>query len=385
VIEVKNLCKHYGDKKAVNDISFEVHDGEILGFLGPNGAGKSTTMNMITGYISSTSGKAVINGVDIMENPKKAKSYIGYLPEIPPIYADMTVIGYLNFVYDLKKCKLPRSKHLQDVCDLVKITDVKDRIIKNLSKGYKQRVGIAQALINNPPVLILDEPTVGLDPKQIIEIRSLIKRLGKNHTVILSSHILSEIQAVCDRIVIINKGTLAADGTADDLANSMSNDHKMIAQIEGPREAVYKAVRAIPDVVSVVADMQRGENIYDYEIEAKPGVDIRKPLNKVIMDKGWYLLMLQPNMLTLEDVFLKIITGEHEMKHALSEQNEKNVADIVDAARKTDAAAEELRTVLEGIEKEKKAKAAAEAEASESEKAEENAEGGETEEKGDAE
>ncbi len=385
MIEVKNLCKHYGDKKAVNDISFEVHDGEILGFLGPNGAGKSTTMNMITGYISSTSGKAVINGVDIMENPKKAKSYIGYLPEIPPIYADMTVIGYLNFVYDLKKCKLPRSKHLQDVCDLVKITDVKDRIIKNLSKGYKQRVGIAQALINNPPVLILDEPTVGLDPKQIIEIRSLIKRLGKNHTVILSSHILSEIQAVCDRIVIINKGTLAADGTADDLANSMSNDHKMIAQIEGPREAVYKAVRAIPDVVSVVADMQRGENIYDYEIEAKPGVDIRKPLNKVIMDKGWYLLMLQPNMLTLEDVFLKIITGEHEMKHALSEQNEKNVADIVDAARKTDAAAEELRTVLEGIEKEKKAKAAAEAEASESEKAEENAEGGETEEKGDAE
>ncbi|MDO5149322.1 MAG: ABC transporter ATP-binding protein [Oscillospiraceae bacterium] len=368
MIEVKNLCKHYGDKKAVNDISFEVKDGEILGFLGPNGAGKSTTMNMLTGYISSTSGQAIINGVDIMENPKKAKSYIGYLPEIPPIYVDMTVSGYLNFVYDLKKCKLPRSKHIQDVCDLVKITDVKDRIIKNLSKGYKQRVGLAQALIGNPPVLILDEPTVGLDPKQIIEIRSLIKRLGKNHTVILSSHILSEIQAVCDRIVIINKGTLVADGTADELSNSMTNDHRMIAQIEGPREEVYKAVRGLPDVVSVLADMQRGENIYDYEIEAKPGVDIRKPLNKLIMERGWYLLMLQPNMLTLEDVFLKIVTGEHEMRQALTENQEKNVAKVVEANEKIDAAAEELRTVLEGIDAERKAKAEeAEKDASDSE------------------
>ena len=377
MIEVKNLCKHYGDKKAVNDISFEVKDGEILGFLGPNGAGKSTTMNMITGYISSTSGQAVINGVDIMENPKKAKSYIGYLPEIPPIYVDMTVSGYLNFVYDLKKCKLPRSKHIQDVCDLVKITDVKDRIIKNLSKGYKQRVGLAQALIGNPPVLILDEPTVGLDPKQIIEIRSLIKRLGKNHTVILSSHILSEIQAVCDRIVIINKGTLVADGTADELSKSMTNDHRMIAQIEGPREEVYKAVRGLPDVVSVLADMQRGENIYDYEIEAKPGVDIRKPLNKLIMERGWYLLMLQPNMLTLEDVFLKIVTGEHEMRQAPTENQEKNVAKVVEANEKIDAAAEELRTVLEGIDAERKAKAEEAEKQNDASEGEENKEGDE--------
>ena len=351
MIEVKNLCKHYGDKKAVDNISFEVKDGEILGFLGPNGAGKSTTMNMITGYISSTSGQAIINGVDIMENPKKAKSYIGYLPEIPPIYVDMTVEGYLNFVYDLKKCKLPRSKHLQEVCDLVKITDVKDRIIKNLSKGYKQRVGLAQALIGNPPVLILDEPTVGLDPKQIIEIRSLIKRLGKNHTVILSSHILSEIQAVCDRIVIINKGHLVADGTADELSNSMTNDHMMIAQIEGPREEVYKAVRTLPDVVSVVADMERGENIYDYEIEAKPGVDIRRPLNKLVMEKGWYLLMLQPNMLTLEDVFLKIVTGEHEMREALSEEQQQKIAHAVEVNDKINEAANQLKEVLEGMKK----------------------------------
>jgi len=371
VIEVKNLCKHYGDKKAVDNISFEVKDGEILGFLGPNGAGKSTTMNMITGYISSTSGQAVINGVDIMENPKKAKSYIGYLPEIPPIYVDMTVSGYLNFVYDLKKCKLPRNKHLQDVYDLVKITDVKDRIIKNLSKGYKQRVGLAQALIGNPPVLILDEPTVGLDPKQIIEIRTLIKRLGKNHTVILSSHILSEIQAVCDRIVIINKGKLVADGTADELSRSMTNDHKMIAQIEGPREEIYKAIRTMPDVVSVIADMQRGENIYDYEIEAKPGADIRKPLNKLIMERGWYLLMLQPNMLTLEDVFLKIITGEHEMREALSEQEKQKVAAAVDANEKVNEAAKQLREVLEGMDAEKKKALSEQNAADESEKTEE--------------
>ena len=336
-------------------------------------------MNMITGYISSTSGEAIINGVDIMENPKKAKSFIGYLPEIPPIYVDMTVKGYLNFVYDLKKCKLPRSKHIKDVCDLVKITDVQDRIIKHLSKGYKQRVGLAQALIGNPPVLILDEPTVGLDPKQIIEIRSLIKRLGKNHTVILSSHILSEIQAVCDRIVIINKGTLVADGTADELANNMSGDHKMIAQIEGPRKDVYKAVRNLPDVVSVIADMERGENIYDYEIETKPGTDIRKNLNKLVQERGWYLLMLQPNILTLEDVFLKIITGEHELKQALSEEQKKNIAEAVDKKEKVDAAADDLRTVLEGIEAKKKAEAAAAEEAAEAEDTSETSETSEAE------
>jgi ABC-2 type transport system ATP-binding protein len=384
VIEVRNLCKHYGDKKAVNNISFEVKDGEILGFLGPNGAGKSTTMNMITGYISSTSGEAIINGVDIMENPKKAKSFIGYLPEIPPIYVDMTVKGYLNFVYDLKKCKLPRSKHIKDVCDLVKITDVEDRIIKHLSKGYRQRVGLAQALIGNPPVLILDEPTVGLDPKQIIEIRSLIKRLGKNHTVILSSHILSEIQAVCDRIIIINKGTLVADGTADELANNMSGDHKMIAQIEGPRKDVYKAVRNLPDVVSVVADMERGENVFDYEIETKPGTDVRKDLNRLIRERGWDLLMLQPNILTLEDVFLKIITGEHEMKQALSEEQKKNIATAVDVKEKVDTAAEDLREVLEGIEAKKKAEAAA-AEETASEETAEAAEVSETEKTSEAE
>ena len=218
MIEVKHLTKQYGDKLAVNDISFTVEDGEILGLLGPNGAGKSTTMNMLTGYISSTSGQALINGIDILEDPIKAKAQIGYLPELPPLYLDMTVMGYLNFVYDLKKCKLPRRSHLKDVCNLCRISDVSGRVIKHLSKGYRQRVGLAQALINNPPILILDEPTVGLDPKQIIEIRTLVKKLGKKHTVILSSHILTEVQEVCDRVVIINHGQIAANDTIDNLS-----------------------------------------------------------------------------------------------------------------------------------------------------------------------
>ncbi|MDE5769960.1 MAG: ABC transporter ATP-binding protein [Oscillospiraceae bacterium] len=310
MIEVRNLTKHYGDKKAVNDISFTVNDGEILGFLGPNGAGKSTTMNMLTGYISSTSGQALINGVDILEDPIKAKSYIGYLPEIPPLYVDMTVYSYLNFMFDLKKCKLPRRSHLKDVMTLCKVIDVKDRLIRNLSKGYKQRVGLAQALINNPPVLILDEPTVGLDPKQIIEIRTLIKRLGKNHTVILSSHILSEIQAVCDRVIIINHGVVAADDTATNLSDKVSTDHRIIARIDGPKAEVLQAIRTIDGLKYVRADMEREKNIYDFEIEAEPGIDIRRDINQITREHGWDILMLKTMEMTLEDIFLKITMGE---------------------------------------------------------------------------
>ena len=204
MIEVQGLTKRYGSKVAVDDISFTVNKGEILGFLGPNGAGKSTTMNILTGYLSSNIGSVKIGEYDILEDPMKAKAKIGYLPENPPLYMDMTVKEYLDFVYDLKKVKIPRKRHIDEICGIVKITDVYNRIIKNLSKGYKQRVGLAQALVGNPEVLILDEPTVGLDPKQIIDIRKLIKDLGKKHTVILSSHILPEIQAVCDRVIIIN-------------------------------------------------------------------------------------------------------------------------------------------------------------------------------------
>lgn len=316
MIEVKNLTKKYGDKVAVNNISFKVEKGEILGFLGPNGAGKSTTMNMLTGYISSTSGEILINGTDILEEPKKAKANIGYLPEIPPIYVDMTVDAYLNFMYDLKKCKLPRKAHLKDVCNLCKVQDVRHRIIKNLSKGYRQRVGLAQALINNPPVLILDEPTVGLDPTQIIEIRTLIKKLGKRHTVILSSHILPEIQAVCDRIIIINRGQVAADGTADEIAKNITDKHKMTLRIEGSthtasdKREIADAIRAIKGVKYVRADMERENGVYDYDVETDGETDVRRDINKLCAEKGWNILMFQLSDLTLEDIFLKITMDE---------------------------------------------------------------------------
>jgi len=310
MIEVRNLTKHYGNKHAVNNISFTVEDGEILGFLGPNGAGKSTTMNMLTGYISSTSGQALINGVDILEDPIKAKSFIGYLPELPPLYLDMTVKGYLNYIYDLKRCKLPRRAHLNEVMSLTKINDVSSRLIKNLSKGYKQRVGVAQALVGNPPVLILDEPTVGLDPKQILEIRTLIKKLGKNHTVILSSHILSEIQAVCDRIIIINKGVIAAHDTTDNLSRNVTTDHRIVARIDGPREDIVRALRNIEGIKYCRADMEREPGVYEYELEATPGADIRRDLFDIVCENHWPLLALRSSDMTLEDVFLKITMGE---------------------------------------------------------------------------
>lgn len=345
MIEVKNLTKQYGQKKAVDNISFTVNDGEILGFLGPNGAGKSTTMNMLTGYISSTSGQALINGVDILDDPMKAKRDIGYLPEIPPLYLDMTVKEYLNFVYDLKKCKLPRKAHLEDVCSLVKITDVYERIIRNLSKGYKQRVGLAQALIGNPPILILDEPTVGLDPKQIIEIRTLIKKLGKKHTVILSSHILSEIQAVCDHVVIINKGKIAADDTTENLTKNISTDSRLIARIDGNRDEILKVIKNIPGVISVLADMEREPGIFDYEIEVREGCDIRRELFKRIVARNWVILGLRSTEMSLEDIFLKITMGDSvniTVKHA----NEalENSAEIngTDSADNAEATAEEV-------------------------------------------
>lgn len=310
MIEVKNLTKRYGDKLAVNDISFSVEDGEILGFLGPNGAGKSTTMNMLTGYISSTSGQALINGVDILEDPIKAKENIGYLPELPPLYQDMTVKGYLNFVYDLKKCKMPRKAHLRDVCDLCKVTDVQDRIIKHLSKGYRQRVGMAQALVGNPKVLILDEPTVGLDPKQILEIRTLIKKLGKNHTVILSSHILPEIQAVCDRIIIINKGVVVADDTTDNLSRNITTDHRLTLRVEGKKDEIVKALRNIEGIKYVRADMEREPGVFEYELEAAAGMDIRREVNRILREHDWPILMMSASDMTLEDIFLKITMGD---------------------------------------------------------------------------
>ena len=310
MIEVKNLCKNYGNKQAVNNISFSAAESEILGFLGPNGAGKSTTMNILTGYLSSSGGEALINGVDILEDPVAAKKGIGYLPEQPPLYLDMTVDEYLGFVYSLKKCRLPKKSHLDEICGLVKITDVRGRVIRNLSKGYRQRVGLAQALVGNPKVLILDEPTVGLDPKQIIEIRTLIKRLGKNHTVILSSHILSEVQAVCDRIVVIDKGKLVANDTAEHLSHNLSADHKLTVQIEGPAKEVQSLLSGIPDMVEVHLNRTVEKNVTEYELNAKEGADIRREVFKRMASRNYPILLMRSSELTLEEIFLKLTTGD---------------------------------------------------------------------------
>ena len=306
MIEVKNLTKRYGGKVALDDVTFTVNQGEILGFLGPNGAGKSTTMNILTGYLSSTEGSAKIGGFDVLDNPAEAKRMIGYLPEHPPLYLDMTVKAYLDFVYDLKKVKLPRAAHIKQICSLVKINDVYDRIIKNLSKGYRQRVGFAQALIGNPDVLVLDEPTVGLDPKQIIEIRNLIKDLGKKHTIILSSHILPEIQATCDRVIIINKGKIVADDTENQLSRDLSSDHRYTIRVDGPSGEVYKLLSAIPGMESVTGLGKREENAYDYTIDAEEGVDIRRAVFDALANAGYPLLGMRSNEMTLEEIFLRL-------------------------------------------------------------------------------
>ena len=310
MIEVKNLSKNYGSKTAVDNISFTAGDGEILGFLGPNGAGKSTTMNMLTGYLSSSGGEALINGVDILENPLEAKKNIGYLPELPPLYLDMTVSEYLNFVYGLKKCKMPKRSHLGEIAELVKIEDVGHRVIRNLSKGYRQRVGLAQALVGNPKALILDEPTVGLDPKQIIEIRSLIKRLGKNHTVILSSHILSEVQAVCDKVVVINKGKIVADDTADNLSKNLSADHRLTMHIEGPAEEIKSLLLQIPDMETVHVNRTVDGNVTEFSLTAKEGADVRREVFKRLSARSFPILLMRSSELTLEEIFLKLTTGD---------------------------------------------------------------------------
>ena len=310
MIEVKNLSKSYGSKLAVDGISFSAGESEILGFLGPNGAGKSTTMNMLTGYLSSSGGQALINGVDILEDPVRAKKDIGYLPEMPPLYLDMTVMEYLSFVYSLKKCKLPKRSHLAEICSLVKINEVSERVIRNLSKGYKQRVGLAQALVGNPKVLILDEPTVGLDPKQIIEIRTLIKKLGKNHTVILSSHILSEVQAVCDRIVVIDRGKLVANDTTEHLSHNLSADHKLTIQVEGPTKEVKALLEQIPQMVEVHLNRTIDKTIGEYELNAEEGCDIRREVFKRMAARNYPILLMRSSELTLEEIFLKLTTGD---------------------------------------------------------------------------
>ena len=322
MIKIENLVKHYGDKYAVNDISFTVEDGEIVGFLGPNGAGKSTTMNMITGYLSSTSGTASIDGYDILEDASEAKRLVGYLPEQPPLYLDMTVAEYLDFVYELKKCTLNRKKHIQEVCEVTKISDVYKRIIRNLSKGYRQRVGIAQALIGNPKVIILDEPTIGLDPKQIIEIRNLIRMLGRDHTVILSTHILAEVQAVCDRVVIINKGRVVADERTEDISKVVDGKRRYVYKICGPQKDVMAAIKATPGVAYAELMAEHELDSSAYMIESEPGVDIRKALFANMAAGNYAILGVEAMGVSLEDIFISLVDkqdGKAKTKKAVKE------------------------------------------------------------------
>ena len=307
MIKIQNLVKNYGGIEAVKNISFTVEEGEIVGFLGPNGAGKSTVMNILTGYLSSTSGEVEVNGINVMENPVDAKRQIGYLPEQPPVYPDMTVKEYLNFVFDLKGCKLPKKEHLAEICDVVKIKDVYNRVIRNLSKGYKQRVGIAQALIGNPKVVIFDEPTVGLDPKQIIEIRSLIKDLGRHHTVILSTHILSEVQAVCDRIVIINKGRIVANEKTTEISRAVQSAGKTNVKICGPEKDGLSALRAIPGVQTASVLGAQDSDSITYYVESQRGLDIRKVLFRTVAQNGWVIIGMESAGVNLEDIFLSVV------------------------------------------------------------------------------
>ena len=310
MVEVRNLTKRYGANLAVDHVSFTIEEGSIVGFLGPNGAGKSTTMNIITGYLSATEGSVTVSGKNTLDDPNEVKRMIGYLPEQPPLYLDMTVKEYLNFVYELKKANQPRQQHIKEICELVKIDNVYDRLVGNLSKGYKQRVGIAQALIGNPPVLILDEPTVGLDPKQIIEIRTLIKNLGRNHTVILSSHILPEVQAVCERIIVINNGKLVADGATDTLAHDLSQDHRLIMRADGPGREILHAIEAMERVVDVYSLGEKEEGAYEFSVESAPDVDIRRDLFALMARNGWPILALKNTDLTLEDLFLQLTSTD---------------------------------------------------------------------------
>lgn len=306
MIKVTGLSKRYGTHLAVDNVSFEIKKGEVIGFLGPNGAGKSTIMNILTGYLSMTQGKVEIDGFDVSEYPEDAKRRIGYLPEIPPLYIDMKVREYLNFVYDLKNVKFPKKPHIDEILKLVKIDNVQNRLIKNLSKGYRQRVGLAQALIGNPDVLILDEPTVGLDPKQIIEIRNLIARLGKNHTIILSSHILSEIQAVCKRVIIINRGELIADDDSEALSQKLSNDKSLTARIVAPEKEMFEALQTVKGVKEVVALGKKEDGAFDYYIEPEDGEDIRAAVFDRVVSRGKTLLSLTSNSVSLEQIFLRL-------------------------------------------------------------------------------
>lgn len=315
MITISNLTKKYGDKLALDNVSFDVKQGEILGFLGPNGAGKSTTMNIITGYISYTDGAVTVDGYDILENPIEVKKHIGYLPEIPPLYVDMTVTAYLEFVYDLKKIKSGnKTEHIQEIINLVKIDDVKNRKIGNLSKGYRQRVGLAGALIGNPDVLILDEPTVGLDPKQIIEMRNVIKNLGKKKTIILSSHILSEISAVCDRVIIISQGKLVAEDTPANLSKKLGSSKRMMFTVSGDKEKAEEILTSFNKISNVICTSTDGDT-HTFEFDTELDSNDRKQLFFAFAENEIPILEQKDTEVSLEDIFLKLTDDIKEDKN----------------------------------------------------------------------
>lgn len=306
-IQIENLVKTYGDNIAVNGLNLNLEKGKVYGFLGPNGAGKSTTMNIITGYIGATGGTVKIDGYDIFKEPEKAKKRVGYLPEIPPLYQDMTVKEYLVFVTELKKIPAKeKMKNIKEVLEMTKTTQVENRLIKNLSKGYKQRVGIAQALIGMPEIIILDEPTVGLDPKQIIEIRQLIKELGKNHTVILSSHILSEISEVCEYIFIISRGQLAAEGTEKQLVEQMAGENNLELEIKGDKDNIKEMIESLEDVFEYEFAESETENIVRLKIKSDRDVDLREKIFYICAENDLPIMEMSFKQKTLEDIFIEL-------------------------------------------------------------------------------
>jgi ABC-2 type transport system ATP-binding protein len=310
VISVEHLTKHYGRVAAVNDISFEVPRGEILGFLGPNGAGKTTTMRILTGYMPPTSGRATIAGHDVFKESLEARRHIGYLPETVPLYPEMTPRAYLDFMGKIRGLSgKQRRARIDDVAEKVRITDMLDRLIGKLSKGYRQRVGLAQALLPDPDVLVLDEPTIGLDPRQIVETRSVIKGLAGQHTVILSTHILPEVSMTCDRVVIINRGRIAAIDTPENLQRRMRGSDSVDVEVRGPAEAVKAALQAIPQVIAV-RDRTNGSGMSQFSVDCELGSDVRETIASTIIQRGWGLRELRPASVTLEEVFVQLVTAE---------------------------------------------------------------------------
>lgn len=336
MIEVRNLVKKYGSHMAVNHLNFTIEKGKIYGFLGPNGAGKSTTMNMITGYIASTEGEILIDGHNILEEPEEAKKKIGYLPEIPPLYVDMTVSEYLKFVAELKS--IPKEKrigNINEVMSTTKLQSVKDRLIKNLSKGYRQRVGLAQALLGYPEIIILDEPTVGLDPKQIIEIRDLIKSLGNKHTVILSSHILSEVSAVCDHVLIIDKGKLVASDTPENLSKVMAGANSLELTVKGKEEVIRKALDMVENIEELVYHQSMIKDACDFTVKIAGNQDMRENIFFALAEVKCPILKMQSSNMSLEEVFLKLTDDGRSISSEVDEMFEadtsENLAEDSDA------------------------------------------------------